>query len=134
MAPAETVDIRPEAPPREHPPVSDVALWTSVLSGPVVFLINLQINYVMVDWACNTGNDWALHVVHLVALIATVAGTLLGIALWRRVGGGWPDAGAGSVSRSRLLATMGVIGGLLFAVSILAQWITVMVLGSCLRA
>jgi hypothetical protein len=134
MATAETVDVRPEAPPHEHPPVSDLALWTTVLSGPGLFLLNLEISYVMVDWACNTGNAWALHVVHLVSLVATVAGTLLGIVLWRRVGGGWPDSGGGSVSRSRLLATLGTLGGLLFSISILAQWITVMVLGPCLRA
>lgn len=129
-----TVDIRPEAPPREHPPVSDLALWTTVLSGPVVFLLNLQVNYVMVDWACNTGHEWALHVVHAAALVVVAAGTLLGIMLWRRVGGGWPDPRGGSESRSRLLAALGTLGGLTFAVSILAQWITVMVLGTCLRA
>ena len=131
---AETVDIRPEAPSPEHPPVSDLALWTSVLSGPVVFLLNLQISYVMVDWACNTGNDWAVHVVHFVSLIAAMAGGMLGLILWRRSGSGWPDPGGGSGSRSRLLAVLGTLGGVAFAISILAQWITVMVLGTCLRA
>jgi hypothetical protein len=129
-----TVDVRPEAGPREHPPVSDLALWTSVLTGPVVFLVNLQVNYVMVDWACNTGNDWALHVVHAVALVVSLAAAWLGRVLWTRVGGGWPDSHDGPDSRSRLLAVVGTLGGLLFAVSILAQWITVMVLGACPRA
>ena len=129
-----TVDVRPEAPPREHPPVSDLALWTAVLSGPVVFLLNLQINYVMVDWACNTGNEWALHVVHLVSLAAVAAGTLLGATLWRRVGRTWPDPDGSSDSRARLLAALGTLGGVTFAVSIVAQWITVMVLGACSRS
>ncbi|HUQ80534.1 MAG TPA: hypothetical protein VM076_05345 [Gemmatimonadaceae bacterium] len=131
---SETVDVRHEAPPREHPPVSDLALWTSVLSGPLVFLLNLEVAYIMVDWACNTGHDWAVHVVHLVSLALAVAGVLLGIALWRRVGGGWPDTAGGSTSRARLLAVVGTLGSLLFAVSILAQWIPVMVLGTCPRA
>jgi hypothetical protein len=128
-----TVDVRPEAPPREHPPVSDLALWTSTLSGPLVFLLNLEVSYVMVDWACNSGNEWALHLVHLVSLAAVVAGTLLGAALWRRVGRSWPDPGVSSDSRSRLLAALGTLGGVAFAISIVAQWITVMVLGACLR-
>ena len=34
----ETVDIRNESGPRERPPVSDFALWVSVLGGPFVFL------------------------------------------------------------------------------------------------
>jgi hypothetical protein len=129
-----TVDLRPEAAPRENPPVSDVALWTSVLTGPIVFLLNLQVNYTMVDWACNTGNDWSLHVAHAVALLISAASALLGRALWTRIGVGWPDTRAGSESRSRLLAVLGMIGGAGFAVSILAQWITVMVLGTCPRA
>ena len=129
-----TVDIRPEAGPREHPAVSDAALWTSVLGGPFVFLLNLEVSYVMVDWACAMGNDWALHIVHLVALLLSAGSGLLGLTLLRRSGGGPPDSAGGSAARSRLLAIVGILGGALFAVSILAQWITVMVLGTCLRA
>jgi hypothetical protein len=128
-----TVDLRPEAAPREHPPVSDVALWTSVLTGPIVFLLNLEVSYVMVDWACSTGNGWPLHVAHAVALLISVAAALLGRALWTRIGGGWPDTMAGSESRSRLLAALGTLGGAGFAISILAQWIPVLVLGACTR-
>jgi hypothetical protein len=130
----ETVDIRPEIGPREHPPVSDFALWISALGGPVAFLVNLQASYTMVDWACNTGHDWAVHVAHVIALMLAVAAALLGLALWRRVGREWPDSGGSSASRSRLLAAIGALGGALFAVSIVAQWIPVMVLGTCLRA
>ena len=129
-----TVDVRPEAPPRKHPAVSDLALWTSVLSGPVVFLLNLEVSYVMVGWACDASNAWALHLVHLVSLAAVVAGTLLGVALWRRVGRSWPDPDGTADSRSRLLAALGTLGGVTFAVSIVAQWITVMVLGACPRS
>jgi hypothetical protein len=129
-----TLDIRPEAPRHEPSPVSDLALWTTVLAGPVVFLVNLQVNYTMVDWACNTGHDWALHVAHLAAVIVVAAATLLAVALWRRLGGGWPDSRGGPHARSRLLATLGALGGGLFGVSILAQWITVIVLGACPRA
>jgi hypothetical protein len=129
-----TVETRPEAAPRERPPVSDFALWTSVLTGPVVFLVNMEVNYVMTDWACESGTTWALHLAHLIALAIVVAGGLLGLSLWRRVGQQWPDPGGGSVSRSRMLAAVGALGCALFAVCIVAEWITVVVLGSCLRA
>jgi hypothetical protein len=129
-----TLDVRPEAAPREHPPVSDLALWTSVLAGPVVFLVNMEVNYVMTDWACESGTTWALHVAHLIALVIVVAAGLLGLSLWRRVGPEWPDPGGGSASRSRLLAALGTLGCALFAVSIVAEWIGVVILGSCLRS
>jgi hypothetical protein len=128
-----SVDVRDEAGPREHPPVSDLALWTSVLGGPFLFLLNLEVSYVMVDWACNTGNDWALHVVHLVSLVLSAACALLGLTLLRRVRRAGPDGDRAADARSRLLATVGVLSGTLFAVSVFAQWIGVMVLGTCLR-
>ena len=128
-----TFDVRPEPGPREHPPVSDLALWTSVSGGPFVFLLNLEVNYVMVDWACNTGNDWALHVVHFVSLVLSAACALLGLMLLRRVRREGADSDRAADARSRLLATLGLSSGTFCAVSIFAQWIPVMVLGTCLR-
>ena len=128
-----SVVVRTEAGPREHPPVSDLALWTSVLGGPFLFLLNLEVSYVMVDWACNTGNDWALHVVHFVSFVLSAACALLGLTLLRRVRNSGPESDRAADARSRLLATLGILSGALFAVSVFAQWIGVMVLGTCLR-
>ena len=128
-----SVDIRSEAAPREHAPVSDFALWTSVLVPPLVFLLNLEVSYVMVDWACNTRNDWSLHVVHVVSFALAAGAGFLGLTLLRRVRSDAPEGGGGSDPRSRLLAMLGILSGSLFAVSVFAQWMTVMVLGTCLR-
>lgn len=129
-----TREVRREALPREHPPVSDFAQWVAVLGGPVAVLLNLEVTYAMVDWACLSGNDWSLHIVHFVALVLSVAAAWLGRSLWKRIGNDWPDARPGSASRSRFLAAIGALGGLLFPLVILAQWMTVMVLGPCPRA
>jgi len=129
----ETVDTRPEAAPREQPPVSDAALWTAVLLGPFVFLLNLQVNYVMLDWACPTGNDWALHIVHAVSLSIAAGSAAVSHTFWRRAGGSWPDSAGGSAARTRLLGAVGVLSGALFALSIATQWLTVIIAGGCLR-
>jgi hypothetical protein len=129
----ETVDIRPEAPPREQPPVSDTALWTAVLVGPFVFLLNLQVNYVMLDWACPTGNEWALHIMHAVSIAIAAGGAVVSRSFWQRAGGSWPDSAGGSAARTRLLGAVGVLSGALFALSIAAQWLTLMIQGTCLR-
>jgi hypothetical protein len=129
----ETIDTRPEAAPREQAPVSDVALWTAVLVGPLVFLLNLQVNYVMLDWACARGNAWALHIVHAISVVVAVASALVSRSFWQRAGGSWPDSEGGSAARTRLLGALGTLGGGLFALSIGAQWLTVIILGACLR-
>ena len=128
-----SVSIRTEGAPREHPPVSNLAVWTSVLGGPFLFLLNLEVNYVMVDWACNTGNDWPGHVVHGVALVLSAGCALLGRTLLRPIKRDGPDGDGRADARSRLLATLGMLSGTLFALSVFAQWIGVMVLGTCLR-
>lgn len=130
----ETVEIRPEADPREQAPVSDVALWAAVLLGPVSFLANLQITYVMVDWACASGTTWALHLSHAIAVAVAVVGVLVSRSFWQRAGGTWPDGAGGSAARTRLISVIGTLGGALFALSIGAQWLTVAILGACLRA
>ena len=131
---AETVEMRPESAPREQAPVSDVALWTAVLLGPVIFLINLQVSYVMVDWACARGTEWALHIVHAVSVAIAMGSALVSRSFWRRAGGSWPDTDGGSAARTRLLGAVGTLGGALFALSIGAQWLTVMILGVCERS
>src|SRR5688500_8834114 len=96
-----TRDVRPESGPREHPPVSDLAQWTSVLGGGLVFLAGLEVTYAMVDWACATDNAWTLHIAYAIVLALTVGAGMLGRSLWTRIGGDWPDSAAGSVARSR---------------------------------
>ncbi|HEX6049517.1 MAG TPA: hypothetical protein VFZ21_09615 [Gemmatimonadaceae bacterium] len=129
-----TRDVRPEALPREHPPVSDLKQWVSFLGGPFAVLLNLEVSYAIVDWACLSANDWSLHLVHFVSLVLAVASAWLGRSLWKATGDAWPDSGPGSTSRSRFLVAMGALGGLLFPLVILAQWVTVVVLGPCRRA
>lgn len=129
-----TRDVRPEALPRENPPVSDLAQWVAFLGGPFAVLLNLEVSYAMVDWACLTSNDWSLHVVHFASFALAVGAAWLGRSLWKRISDDRPDARRGSTSRSRFLAAMGALGGLLFPLVILAQWMTVMILGPCPRA
>lgn len=129
----ESVETHPEAARREQAPVSDTALWTAVLVGPIVFLLNLQVNYVMLDWACASGNEWALHVAHAVAVAVAAAGALVSRSFWQRAGGSSPDSAGGSAARTRLLGAVGVLSGVLFALSVATQWLTVMIQGTCLR-
>ena len=130
---AETIETRPEAAPREQAPVSDVALWTAVLLGPVVFLINLQVTYVMVDWACASGTEWVLHLVHAASVAVAVGSAWVSRSFWQRAGGSWPDTAGGSAARTRLLGALGTLGGALFALCVGAQWLTVIILGVCER-
>jgi hypothetical protein len=109
------------------------ALWAGVLAGPLAMLIQLQVNYALVLWACGAGREWALHLTALLALVVTVAGGWLSWRNRRRTGAGWEDEGAGVIPRSRFMAVVGVLASVLFALVIVAQWIPIFVYGPCDR-
>ena len=126
--------IRPESGPREHPPVSDVSQWVGVLAAPVALAAQLQINYMMATWACVNGNAWAMHLVSALAVAVAGAGILLSRRNWRAAGEEWPSTEGGSIARSRFLGAVGTLLGVVILVVILALWLTIVVMGPCVRA
>jgi hypothetical protein len=105
--------------------------WTGVVGAPLIFLIHLEVAYLLVPLACDAGTSLVVHGAAVVA-IALAAGTgLLALGTWRRRGAEWPDASASPVSRDLFL---GVVGGLLSALvvlAIVAQWIPMFFLSPC---
>jgi hypothetical protein len=110
------------------------ALWAGMLAGPLAMLIELQVNYALVNWACGAARwEWALHAVAFLALLVTVAGGLLSWRNWRRAGAEWEDEGAGVMPRSRFMAAVGVLISALLALVVVAQWIPIFIYGPCQR-
>ena len=56
------------------------ALWTGILAGPIVWLVLLEVNYVLSYVACETRQRWFLHLATVIA-IALVAAS--GLWAWR---------------------------------------------------
>ena len=106
-------DIRP----------SSIALWISILSGPVAFAINLESRYALVQWACFNHRTWSLHVISATTLVASIGGALLGWAMLGRL--------ARDAERERFMAMSGFILGAIFALTTLANWIPQFFLTPC---
>src|SRR5207253_543375 len=64
------IDVRP----------SSVALWFGALGGPVAWLIDLQIRYAAVAYACRHHAGWIMWLVTLAALALAVIAALVGFA------------------------------------------------------
>ena len=100
----------------------------------MVMLLELQINYALVNWVCEAaGRELVLHLVSLLALLLTLGTLLLSWRNWRRTGGGWEDEGAGVMPRSRFLAVLGILISGLLVLVIIAQWLAVFMYGPCQR-
>jgi hypothetical protein len=106
-------------------------LWAGVLVGPMAMLMQLQINYALVLWACANSQTWPLHLVSLFALLATLVAGFLAYRVWRRVTTD-EDTG-GPLARGRFMAAIGVLTSLLMCAVIVAQWLTIFFHGPCER-
>jgi hypothetical protein len=110
----------------------NVALWSSVLVGPIAWFAQFMLVYALAPWACSSGQRWSMHATILVFLAITLGVGWLALRLWRGGGGAWiADQDEGPVARTRFLALLGVMNSLLFALLILAQWIPTIAFDPC---
>ena len=110
-----------------------VELWMGVLLAPLATLSLLETNYALVPWACAAGREWPMHAVALFVLIFNLAGTALSYRNWKGLGSSWKDEGGAATDRSRFMAALGILIGLLMSLVVLALWIPVFVYGPCQR-
>lgn len=107
------------------------SLWVGLFAGPVAFLLELQINYMVVPWACRTGHRFVLYLVVLLALLITAVGLFSAWRGWNQMGREWPDESGGAVPRNRFMAAMGIVLSLFFFIVVLALGIPNFVLHPC---
>jgi hypothetical protein len=112
----------------------ELALWTGILAGPIVFLFLLEANYVLAYVACETRQKWFLHLTTAVAL-GVVAGA--GWVAWRN---GPPDDSQRrsyartpetTETRARWMAIAAIASCGFFLIVILATEIPVLVHNVC---
>jgi hypothetical protein len=106
-------------------------LWAGLLVGPMAGLIQLQVNYALVLWSCSHRALWPLHLVSVLALLATLVAGLMAYRVWQRVS--VKEDGPGPIARSRLMSLVGVLISILMSLVIIAQWLAVFVYDPCQR-
>jgi len=102
-----------------------------VLAGPLAWMFQQQISYLLVKFACKHGWHLPFHLVSLSALLLIVAGAFVAWRTWRQAGQQWPSGSGGAVPRSRFMAVLGLLLSGLFFLLIVAQSIPSFILGPC---
>ena len=126
----------PHALPEPHHPKRLAALWAGLLTGPIMWLVLLQANYVMSYVSCESRQTWFLHAATLVGA-AIVA--LAGVQAWRLGVGGRsldeppspPISRQTSESRAVWMGYAGAAISAWFVVTILSFEVPVIVLKTC---
>jgi hypothetical protein len=109
----------------------DLALWTGLLAGPIIWLCSFEANYALAPWACIFQAKLALYLISLVALVLCAGSGMLAWRQWTELGREWPGGGGGAVPRARIMAIGGVLMCAMFFLVVLAQAIPEVTLGSC---
>ena len=61
-------------------------LWFGILAGPLAFLLNLQLSYMLVHLVCVTAHHIMLHLVPAGAFLLTASGGVSAWRNWQRTG------------------------------------------------
>jgi len=59
--------------PAWHDPLRLAVLWAGILTGPLVWLAMLEVNYLLTYVACESGHKWFMHLTVLVAVAIVAA-------------------------------------------------------------
>ena len=106
-------------------------LWAGVLVGPLAALIQLQVNYALVLWSCSHRSNWPLHLVSVLALLATIVAGFMAYRIWQRLSA--DEDGLGPPARTRLMTLVGILISILSSLVIIAQWLAVFIYDPCQR-
>jgi hypothetical protein len=120
--------------PAWHDPARIAVLWAGILTGPIVWLAMLELNYVLTYVACETGHQWFMHVVVLVSISLVGAA---GYLAWLNGPPEDPEIDTPPVTRetaeqrARWMSLYGVVSSIWFTIVILANEIPILVLRAC---
>lgn len=107
--------------------------WAGLAVGPAAWAVSTQANYSLVPIVCSHGLPvWIVPALAAALVVATLASGLVSWRAWQRLGTGEQDSRADGRPRN-LLAGVGTLSALLFALVIAAQGSAALVLHGCER-
>ena len=109
----------------------DLALWTGILAGPIVWLISFEALFALNPWACTFQTKLALYIVSVLAFVLSLAAGLLAWRQWTALGREADSRGGDALSRARTMAFGGILLSGLSCLIIVAQAIPELILGVC---
>jgi hypothetical protein len=106
-------------------------LLAGLFLAPAVSAINMETNYALVPYACQSGKWWLLSVTSLVALVIALYGSWIAWHNWRAAGAEWPSEEGGMLHRTRFVGVLGLGFSLTGCALILMQLIPVYLMDPC---
>ena len=114
---------------RDQPQLT--ALIAGLLLPPLAWLLDMQVSYSLVKWACAQDRQWILFVMPACSLTLTAATTLMSWRTLRQRTHSWGGEEGSSLDSSHLVAVSGLAMSILFGVLILVSLVPRALLSPC---
>ena len=105
--------------------------WMLIVVPPLITAAAMEINYTLVRQACAARRNVMLYSVTIVALLLIALVALMAFMTWRAEGAQWPGETADVATRTRFIATVGMLGSVVFFLVTLAQGIATVYYDPC---
>lgn len=99
----------------------NLALWTGLLAGPIVWFFSLEAKFALAPWVCAFGWKPAAYAVSLAAFAITAGAGVIAWRQWQHVEG----------ERAQAMALGGVMLSAGFLVVLVAQALPELILAGC---
>jgi hypothetical protein len=108
----------------------DLLLWMGILTGPIIWFINLETGFALAPWLCPWHSKFSPNLVSLIALLIVAGSGMIGWRQWNQIqtrsaGEGAPEA------RPRAMAIGGMVLSGMFFLAIVAQALPQLLLDGC---
>jgi hypothetical protein len=103
-----------------------------LFAGALAWLTSTQANYALAGWACAAGLPWLTPVVAIALMLASLGGGLLSWRFWMHEEA-TPARDGSAAQPRRMLAGIGILSAVLFALIIAMQTMAGFVLTGCER-
>jgi hypothetical protein len=107
------------------------AEWSGILTGPIVWLVNLQTTYALVHWACLHKQMFPLRLAALFFLALTAAAGIVSLNIFQKLKDEARVTPPEDIARQRFMVILGMMSSALFALAIIAQGLATFFINPC---
>ena len=111
--------------------ITPLPLWTGILTGPLVWAVDLFVRYAVVKWSCITGRHWYFDVFTVASLALVAFAAVVSWNALQQTSRDEPTDGGMPRQRARFMAILGLTVSALFGLTIAAASIPNWVLDAC---
>ncbi len=111
--------------------ITPAPLWIGILTGPIVWAVDLLMRYALVKWSCHTGRLWYFDALTITALALVAFAAVVAWNALQQTSRDEPTDGGMPRQRARFMAVLGLTISALFGLQIAAASIPNWVLDAC---